>query len=69
MDVLKYAILVILTKKDALEFLCHRKKSLIRSGLSTEERRGKKGCVVNTQMYSNEWSCKSRSGRFKSFSP
>lgn len=40
-DLLKYAILVILAKKDALDFLCHRKKSLIKVELSTKERREK----------------------------
>lgn len=40
-DLLKYAILVILSKKDALAFLCHMKKDFSRLGLSTKEKRGK----------------------------
>lgn len=40
-DLLKYAILVIIAKKDALDFLCHRKKCLIKVKLSTKERREK----------------------------
>lgn len=60
-DLLKYAILVILSKKDALAFLCHMKKDFSRLGLSLKRKEENK--VVNTQMYSNDWCCQRKCGR------